>query len=118
MPTRAADLRHRIAFDCRAAITPAAGEDSGTVSGDWAEQFVVWTGRRYLVGSEPVLQSRLQGVQPVVLTVRASSQSRAITTEWRARETQSAVTYNIRAVTPDARGDFIDLLCEAGGADG
>lgn len=103
-------LSERIAFD---AVTTAADGYGGTIEG-FAEQFVVWAGRKFLRGGEGVQAARLEGRQPVILTIRASSQTRVITTDWRARDTRSATVYNIRSVEPSEDRAFLDLLCESG----
>jgi head-tail adaptor len=108
----AGELRDRVAFDAE-----TTGDDGygNTITG-FAEQFIVSAKIRYLRGTEPVLADRLQGVQPVVVTVRASDNTRTITPSWRARDVRSATVFNIRAVTPSDDRHGIDLLCEAGRA--
>ncbi|WAP67227.1 head-tail adaptor protein [Jiella pelagia] len=101
-------LNERIAFDEKVATQ---GEGGGTVSG-FAEQFVVAARRRYLRGGEGVQAARLEGRQPVVLTIRRSSQSQGITPEWRARDARSGVVYEIRSVEPSEDRRDLDLLCE------
>ena len=101
-------LHERIAFD---EVVETQGEGGGTVSG-FQERFVVWARRRYLRGGEGVQAARLEGKQPLILTIRRSSQSQRITSEWRARDVRSGVVYEIRSVEPtEDRRDF-DLLCE------
>jgi SPP1 family predicted phage head-tail adaptor len=107
----APNLRDRVAFDAE-----TTGDDGygNTVTG-WAEQFVVAAQIRYLRGSEPVIAERLQGVQPVVVTVRDSTQTRAINAGWRAREARTGTVFNIRSVTPsDGNRAWIDMLAEVG----
>lgn len=102
----------RIAFDQR-----AIGE-TGVRDGDWVEQFVYSAEVTHLVRGETVIASRLQGVQPIVVSVLRSTDSRRVTTDWRARDVRSGATYNIRAVTPAKTRDRIDFLCDGGPADG
>jgi head-tail adaptor len=113
MPT--GDLRERVAFDLRSGVSDGAGnfEDA------WTETVAPVAARiRPLKGGESVVAQRLQGSQPVVITVRSSAATRALTTDCRARALRSGKTYNVTAVTPDERRAYVDLLCVAGGADG
>lgn len=106
----AGERRERVAFD-------EIGEDDadgGIVAGVWTEQFRRWARVKPLRGSEPVIAQRLQGVQPVVITILSSVDTRTITTAWRARNLRTGDVYQIRAVTPDEKRKEIDLLCEAG----
>jgi SPP1 family predicted phage head-tail adaptor len=105
----AGKLNERITFAVRGTGTDGYGnEESGFV-----DQFTVWAGFKALRGGEDVIAARLEGRQPVVLTLRRSSEALRITTGWRATDARGAI-YNIRAVTPDEKRQFIDLLCEAG----
>ena len=104
------ELRHRLAFD---AMAPQSS-DGGLTAGDWVEQFQARAGMKFLRGQETVMQSRLQGIQPVVVKVRSNSSTRRVTTGWRVRDVRNGVQYNIRAITPDERGFYIDMLCDAG----
>jgi SPP1 family predicted phage head-tail adaptor len=108
--SQASRLFESIAFD---AVTSSPDGYGGTIEG-FAEQFIVRAARKFLRGGEGVQAARLEGKQPVVLTIRASSQSRTITTDWRARDTRSATVYNIRSVEPSENRAFLDLLCESG----
>lgn len=104
----AGELRERVTFQQR-------GEDAnGDRLGDWEAGFTVSARVRALRGSEPVLQSRLQGVQPYSVTIRDSTAARQITTAWRA--VWGGRHLNIRAIAPDERGAFIDLMMEYGQA--
>lgn len=113
--TAAGDLRHRIAFDRRAATDDGYGNP---VSGPWQEQFVLWARVLPLKGSEAVLAARLEGRQPVVITVRVSSQSRQIGADWRARDVNSGAVYAVTAppANMDERNQFFDILATTGEA--
>lgn len=110
----AGELRERIAF----AIVAEADSAYGTIAGEWADQFTVAARIQPLRGSEPVIAQRLQGVQPVVIKVRSSSDTRRITTAWRARDDRKGTLFNIRSVTPDERRVYIEMIAEAGVAIG
>jgi head-tail adaptor len=106
----AGDLQDRVAFDQR----DEAANEYGSVEGDFAEQFEVAAQIRYLRGTEPVIAQRLQGVQPVIIRVRSSTQTRAVDASWRARDARAGTIFNIRSVTPSDDRAWIDFLCEAG----
>lgn len=107
----AVSLRHRIAFEKREDVD----DGYGNTKSDFVEQFVVWTGVQARFGGETVTAARLSGQQPLTLTVRQSSQTEQITTEWRARDVYSGEIYNIRSIAdPTDSGAYFDLLCQAG----
>jgi head-tail adaptor len=61
------------------------------------------------------MAARLEGNQPVVITVRASSDTRRITTDWRAVDARDAShVFNVRSTSPGERRDYIDILCQLG----
>lgn len=93
--------------------SPTASADGyGGVVNGWTEEFTYWTRRQFLRGAEDVQAARLQGRQPVILTVRRDSDTETITTEWKAAI--DGVEYNIRTVEPHEDRRYIDLLCESG----
>lgn len=106
----AGELREKITFFSQS----AEDNDLGTIAGAWVGQFTVAARIQPLRGSEPIIAQRLQGVQPVVIKVRSSSDTRQITTAWKATNARTGVEYNIRAVTPDERRQYIDFLAESG----
>lgn len=107
----AGERNDRIAFECRGKVT---GPDSGNGEGDFAEQFTLWARVVFLRGSESVIASRLQGRQPVIITVEANSLTQQITNEWQARDKLTGVIYAIKGLSPsDDRADF-DILGESG----
>lgn len=106
----AGDLRERTSFDQpRLESDGAGGEARGFV-----ERFTVWSQYTHLRGSEAVMQARLAGRHTVVVRVRSNARTRAIGLDWRARDSLSGVSYNIRDITPTTDRAFIDLLCESG----
>lgn len=87
--------------------------------GDWENQFTYAAQVIWLRGSEGALQQRLEGRQPVVIVVRASAQTRRITTAWRAKNAHHTdQVFNITAVSPSKQPGFIDVLAVVGGATG
>ncbi|EJW12737.1 hypothetical protein A33M_1707 [Rhodovulum sp. PH10] len=106
----AGDLRERVRFEAR-----AVGDDGyGNVRADWIERFSVSARIVSLRGGESVIAARLQGTQPVVITVRAEARTRAIATDWRAVDARRGTVYAIRGAVEREGRDYIDLTCEAG----
>ena len=110
--TRAGDLRERVAFEKRATADDGYGNP---VSGDWVEQFRAAAKIKPARGGESIQAARLAGKQPVLITVRSSSNTRTVKTEWRVRDVRKDVVYNIRSIAnSDERDVFLDMECEAG----
>ena len=115
----ASELRERLAFDARADLdlNSPPGDGYGNTEGDWQERFKVAAGVKPLKGGEDVLASRLTGVQPVVIRIRYSNQTLAITAAWRARDVRSGVEYALTAIADmDGRKEYLDILATAGAA--
>ena len=109
----AGDLRERITFQSRG--TDANGDPLGA----WGDVCTVWAQLKWLRGSEAALSQRLEGRQPVAIVIRDSSQSRPITSAWRAVNARNAdQVFNITAVSPSPDRGFIDVLATMGGATG
>nr|WP_314437610.1 head-tail adaptor protein [uncultured Brevundimonas sp.] len=109
----AGDLRDRIAFEVRDA------DANGDPQGPWKAKATVWAQVIWLRGTETVAQQRLEGRQPVVITIRESSQTREITPAWRAVNARhSGQKFNITAVSPSKDRGFLDVLAVMGGATG
>jgi SPP1 family predicted phage head-tail adaptor len=110
--TGAGDLKWRIAFDKRVTVDDGYGNEQGA----FAEQFVVAAHLKPRFGGEAVIAARLQGHQPVTITVRQSTQTRLITPDWRARDVRTSEVYAIRspAVDPDGKRQWLEFLCQTG----
>lgn len=106
----AGELRERVAFY----MQTESPTSYGIAAGAWDLQFTVDARIRPLLGSEPVLAQRLTGVQPVVITIRANDNAKRIDTSWQARNARTGKQYQIRAITPGERRDYLDLLSESG----
>jgi head-tail adaptor len=114
-PTRSGELRYRVAFDKRLDVNPDAPDDYGNTQSEFVEQFVVAAKVVARFGGEAVTAARLAGQQPVNITVRQSSQSRQVTTDWRARDVRSGTVYNIRSITdPENDLAWFEMLCQSG----
>ena len=109
----AGELRDRITFERRGL------DENQDPLGPWEEVLTVWARLVWLRGGEGVQAQRLEGKQPVVITIRASSDSRAINTGWRAVDARNADhRFNITAVSPAREAGFLDILAVMGGATG
>jgi head-tail adaptor len=105
--------RDKVAFDQRAPVDPTA--PAGAVQGDWVEQFQEQCNIKWMRGSEQVLAQRLQGINPIVISVRSSALTRQVDATWRARLVrQGNKPLSIRSVIPDQRDFYLEILCEAG----
>jgi head-tail adaptor len=110
----AGQLYFKVAFDERQDLDDGAGN----VTSGWIERFQFRAGYIDLRGGEAVIASRLQRQHTLVVFVRASSQSRLITPDWRIRETRDGRIFNIRDITITPDRAWIDFLCQSGVAEG
>lgn len=107
-------LRRSLSFQVRSAFQDQYGN---TVTGDFATQFTVDAQVKPRMGSEPIINQRLQGVQPVTITVRSSSQTRQITPAWRAVDSRDGTKiYNLRTAVADEKNRYIEMLADDGPA--
>ena len=74
-------LDYHAAFSMRESVETDMG---GTVD-DWVPQFSEWAGVRHLRGGESVMQARLASKSPAIVTMRASTLTRRVTSEWKLR---------------------------------
>ncbi len=103
----AGKLRDRLTFQRRAA------DANGEPLGPWEDAFTVSADLVYLRGSEAVQEQRLQGVQPVIITVRASSDARQISNAWQALNARPPhQTFDIKSIEPSRDVGFLDVLAE------
>lgn len=109
----AGQLTYRARFQSRAEQDDGYGN---TVS-VWQDLFTRWCNVRFLRGGEAVMASRLEGRQPVIITVRSCSQTRTITSDMRC--IIDGRTYNVREL-PRLSQDraWVEFLAESGVADG
>jgi hypothetical protein len=116
--TRAGDLRDRVGFYMPTETDDGFGNTqigfpSEPTIGPVAAQIVA------KLGGEAVLQGRLAGTNFVNITVRASGDTKQVTTAWKARDERAEVDYNIRSIVDPHKGTprqgrFIEMLCEQG----
>lgn len=107
------NLRDRVHFQQRGVIDDGAGNE---VSGPWATQFTVAAAFRPLRGGEAVMGARLEGRQPYIVTVRQSSQTRQVSTDWQMIDARDASRiFNVRAASdPDGLRAWLEILVEQG----
>lgn len=110
----AGSLNQKVAFEVRVEGNPDAPRDLGNRRLGWVEQFVCYAAFQHLTGGEAVIAARLQGRHMQIIRVRASSRTRRISADWRARDARRGTTFNIRDVVESVDRQWIDLLCEAG----
>ncbi len=90
----AGSLRHRLAFDRR-----EEGDDgAGNRRSDWVEQFNCAGDLVPRGGSETVVAARLEGRNVFGVYLRSSIATRALTADWRMRDTRAGTEFAIRAV--------------------
>lgn len=106
----AGKLFFKVAFDKKGQASDGAG---GTTTA-FVEQFACRAGYVHLRGGESVQAARLEGQHPQVISVRASSQTRAVTTDWRIRDKRTGDVFAIKDITPGLDRQFIDFLCQKG----
>lgn len=89
---------------------------NGKRLGDWEEPGL--KARAKVVprlGTEPVLQARLQGVQPVSVTVRLKAAA-GVDNAWRL--VWRGVAYNIKTAVPSVDRQDLEILAQADHTDG
>ena len=105
MPTAGA-LRDRYTFQRQGA--PVGDADQGA----YADVLTCAAATAFLRGGEGVQAQRLQGSQPVVLTIRVCAAARQITNAWRAVDARDASrVFDVTGVEPN-KDDiaFLDVL--------
>lgn len=103
--------RSRVAFERRV----DTDDGFGNTVGDWAEQFQCAANLEPKFGTEAVMAGRLSGTNTYVLTVRYSSQSKVVTTDWRARNVRTGEIYNIRSITDaNEMHQWLGMLVQSG----
>jgi head-tail adaptor len=103
-------LFDKFRFDAPAEVT----DDYGGVFAGWDQGPTVRAHLRNLRGSETVIGARLSGVQPVVITVRASNSTEIIETNWRAVDLRTGHVYNIRSVVRSDDRRWMEMTAERG----
>lgn len=106
----APSLNERVAFESPSTTPDGFGGQENT----WTTEFTVRAYYKRLRGSERVISARLEGVQPTVVKVRASSDTRRATNDWRIRDTRTGEIMNIRSYIESDNRQYIDFTAESG----
>lgn len=106
----AGSLHHKVTFE-----SPTSDPDGygGAIEG-WTEEFTCRAAYTRLRGTETVMAARLEGRQPAVIRVWASSETRAVTTDWRITDARSGEVFNIRSKIETEDRRWIDFTAESG----
>jgi SPP1 family predicted phage head-tail adaptor len=107
---KAGDLYYRV--HCQKRVERDDGY--GNTVAEFATQFTVRAAYRHLRGGETVMASRLENKHPVLITVRASSETRQINSDWRLVDARDDTAWAIRDVTAETDRQFITFLSERG----
>lgn len=97
--------------------SPAIQSDGyGNHTSGWQEEFTVAAEVFSRSGGESILAARLTGVQPVEITVRRSTQTRRISSDWRAVDVHSGEVFALTAPAfdPDGSRAFLKMLGQSG----
>lgn len=111
--TGAGELLERVTFSARGV---AVDDGYGNVESTFSDRFTAAARIRPRLGGEEVMAARLQGKNLATITVRYSSNTVQITTDWRAIDTRTGDIWNVRSppINPDERKQFLEILCEKG----
>ncbi|MBX5285178.1 head-tail adaptor protein [Rhizobium sp. NLR10a] len=106
-------LRERLHFQRRQLVDDGFGNEQ---AGDWIIVFTTAAELKPLKGSEPVIASRLSGVQPFVIQIRSCSEARGVTTAWRAVDARNpSRIFNITSMANfDEKNAYLDLMAVQG----
>jgi head-tail adaptor len=107
---KSSDLDELVAFDSPSETV----DDYGGVATAFLEAYRCRAHFRYLRGGETVQAARLEGRQPVVVTIRTSALARTITSDWRMRDVRRGQTFNIRSIVPSDDRAWIEITAEKG----
>lgn len=120
----AGDLRDKVGFYRRETLSPESplAIDYGNTEGEFpaAPAFDPVSAQiKPKLGGEGVLAARLSGKNLANITVRQSTQTADVTTDWVVKDARSGEVYNIRSIIDPykdtaQRGRYWELLCEKG----
>ena len=107
----AESLYYKVECQSREKIDDGMGNET---SGPWETRFTTRAAFRHLRGGETVMASRLQNKHPMIITVRRSSNTMQITTDWKLVDSRDGKVYEIRDITPELDRQYLSLLVESG----
>lgn len=87
-------------------------DGAGNTQSDWVEQFQCAAAYTHLKGGETVMAARLTNKHPMIVRIRSSVASRAVTADWQLTDVRTSKVYAIRDVTVGR--EWVDLLVEGG----
>jgi SPP1 family predicted phage head-tail adaptor len=109
------ELRFRVGFYRPIEADDGAGNE--TAGFGQVPEFTVAAAIAPKLGGESVLAGRLVGTNFANVTVRRSSKTAQVTTDWQAKDQRSRVIYAIRSIVdPDGARQWLEMLCEEGAA--
>ena len=103
----AGSLNHRVELQQRALD---ANEER---MGPWEKKGERWSELTNLLGSEPVMAQRLQGVQPAVVAMRADELTRTIDNSWRLVDVNGRQVREIASATLTKDRAWVEVLTKA-----
>jgi hypothetical protein len=110
-------LKDRVLFQQRGLddngdrLGPWQAVRSEAEDGAWAAQII------RLKGGEPVMAQRLQGVQPAIVVVRASTVTRAVDNAWRAIDKRTGQIHEFTDASETGDRVWIEILTTAKAGD-
>lgn len=109
----AGSLSERFSAERRGEVDDGYGNP---VAGEFVAQFEPFAARvTPLKGTETVMASRLGGVQPMIIRVRYSSNTKQIQPDWQLRDMRKGTVYQIKSVANlDEKRQYLDFLAVAG----
>ncbi|MER8958684.1 phage head closure protein [Mesorhizobium sp. M0701] len=106
----AGQLRESVTLEQRQEVDDGHGN---TVS-SWVPIATVAARIIFMRGNEQVLADRLAGIQPVIFTLRYSSQTGPLTTDWRLVDARTSEAFAIKSIVADERRAYLQVLCQRG----
>lgn len=100
-------MRFRVRFERRAA------DANGDLIGAWRTLFETRARLQNIRGGETVMAERLEGNQPVIITIHWQSAAASLTTADRVVDARSGQIYDIKNITPDEWRKWVDVLATA-----
>ncbi len=103
-------MREKLHFQKRGTTTsPWTGEE--IESGEYETVFTEPARLKPGLGSETIIANRIQGIQPYTATVRSSTRTRGVGTDWRVVDARDGREFAIKSiVNPDERDRYLDMI--------
>jgi hypothetical protein len=109
-PVTGSKTKYFVAFDERGSVP----DGYGNLQSDWVEQFRDNAEFTFMRSSETVMAGRLEGRNTVLARVRASNNTRRVTSDWRMRDVRNGIAYAVRSVAASPDRASIEILTESG----